>query len=269
MTNGRPEFFNDAKKRMLRRRDVYDFDRGAGVEDTDAYMRGIVEKMRRNKKDGYGFVDTGLVGLAGKPIPEDLGDRIIESIVENMDKECVVTGDVVVIFSTNGGGDYTGHFEKVAGPLAQAMLDDAFSIKRVVIPLSMAQQKLGGVRPPKEDHAAVMCIDTRDKKKFQVIVLEQWASNDGGKLDFSKEVGKIAGWTKWMLESQGADVSVKINSVPFCDTQRVCGVVQARTAEQLLLAAEPARLVDNIKPIRPEKIQKQMYANAAAKKGME
>lgn len=139
-------------------------------------------------------------------------------------------------------------------------LDEDINNHRVVIPVTMNSAG-------KEAHGIALCIDIdRKRKHADIIMLEQHAMRDGGKLDYSAEVYKTLSHLKNIFEKDGAfEAEIFQNEKPICREKGVCGIVSAEVCRRLLIAENPMALAKSgAVKITGEKVKKLHAANFKA-----
>lgn len=141
-----------------------------------------------------------------------------------------------------------------------AALDEDINNHRVVIPITMNSAG-------KEAHGIALCIDIdRERKHADIIMLEQHAMRDGGKLDYSAEVDKTLSHLKNIFEKDGAfEAEIFQNEKPICREKGVCGIVSAEVCRRLLNAQNPMSLAKSgAVKITEEKVKALHAANFKA-----
>lgn len=107
--------------------------------------------------------------------------------------------------------------------------------RRLVVPLTINSKD-------KEAHGVALCIDSKkDENLVNIMILEQHAQRDGGKLDFSKEAETTLSVLKTFFESCGVRAETYLNDKPICREKGVCGIVSAEVCRRLLRAYDPMR----------------------------
>ena len=139
---------------------------------------------------------------------------------------------------------------------AQTLSLEDVSQRRMIAPLTIAAEN-------KESHGVALCIDSnKDKKHIDIIILEQHALRDGGKLDYSKEIDLTLAHLQKIFEIQGMSVNTYQNDKPICREKGVCGIVSAEVCKRLLQAENPIKTAQlgTIK-ISREKVKELHHAN--------
>ena len=139
---------------------------------------------------------------------------------------------------------------------AQTLSLKDVSQRQMVVPLTIYSED-------KEAHGVALCFDShKDRNHIDIMILEQHALRDGGKLDYSKEIDLTLAHLQKIFETQGMSVSTYQNDKPICREKGVCGIVSAEVCKRLLQAENPMKTAQlgTIK-ISREKVNELHHAN--------
>lgn len=137
----------------------------------------------------------------------------------------------------------------------QTLTNAEYENRRMVAPLTINSNE-------KEPHGVALCIDVNKKDNLaNIIILEQHAQTNGGKLDYSEEINMILSGLQRVFEERGTTVNTFRNEKPICREKGVCGIVSAEVCKRLLQAEDPMKTAKlGIIKINAEKVQ-QLHKN--------
>ena len=158
-------------------------------------------------------------------------DKADDLVIDACMNEKLITGEIGINPSENN----FLLLDCIMNITAQTLSLEDVSQRRMIAPLTIAAEN-------KESHGVALCIDSnKDKKHIDIIILEQHALRDGGKLDYSKEIDLTLAHLQKIFEIQGMSVNTYQNDKPICREKGVCGIVSAEVCKRLLQAENPIK----------------------------
>ena len=180
---------------------------------------GFVASKIASQTDGCVYFDTTKYILLGSQNADKAKDFIIDAC---LDGKKMITGEVGI---NPKEGQYAV-LNEILNIASQTLIHEDVEQSRLVMPLTI-------VSDGKEAHGVALCIDAqKPKNHVDIMILEQHAQRDNGKLDYSEEIDLT-------LQERGAKVDVFKNDKPICRRQGVCGIVSLEVCKRLLQAENP------------------------------
>ncbi len=207
-----------------------------------------VASQTAKQTKGCVFLDTTKYCILGAEDCDKADDLVIDACMS----EKLITGEICINPTEN---NFLA-LDCIMNITAQTLSREDFSLRRMVAPLTIATEN-------KEVHGVALCIDSnKDKKYVDIMILEQHALRDGGKLDYSKEIKLTLAHLQEIFETLGMSISTYQNDKPICREKGVCGIVSAEVCKRLLQAENPMRTAQlgTIK-ISREKVNELHHAN--------
>ena len=207
-----------------------------------------VASQTAKQTEGCSFLDTTQYCILGAEDCDKADDLVIDACMD----EKLITGEIGI----NPAGNNFLALDCIMNITAQTLSREDIDQRRMAVPLTIAAED-------KESHGVALCIDSdKDKKHVDIMILEQHASRDGGKLDYSKEIDLTLEHLQKIFETQGMNVSTYQNDKPICREKGVCGIVSAEVCKRLLQADNPMKTAQlgTIK-ISREKVNELHHAN--------
>lgn len=187
---------------------------------------GFVASKIASQTEDCVYFDTAKYILLGSKDADKAKDFIIDAC---LDGKKMITGEVGV---NPKEGQYAV-LNEILNIASQTLIHEDVEQSRLVVPLTI-------VSDGKEAHGVALCIDAQKQKNHvDIMILEQHAQRDNGKLDYSEEIDLTLQGLKKVFELRGAKVDVFKNDKPICRRQGVCGIVSLEVCKRLLQAENP------------------------------
>ncbi len=186
-----------------------------------------VASQTAKQTEGCSFLDTTQYCILGAEDCDKADDLVIDACMS----EKLITGEIGI----NPAENNFLALDCIMSITAQTLSLEYVSQRRMAAPLTIAAEN-------KESHGVALCIDSnKDKKHVNIMILEQHALRDGGKLDYSKEIDLTLAHLQKIFETQGMSVNTYQNDKPICREKGVCGIVSAEVCKRLLQAENPMK----------------------------
>ena len=177
--------------------------------------------------EGCSFLDTTQYYIQGAEDCDKADDLVIDACMS----EKLITGEIGI----NPAENNFLALDCIMNITAQILSLEDTRQRRMAVPLTIAAED-------KESHGVALCIDSnKDKKHVDIMILEQHALRNGGKLDYFKEINLTLAHLQEIFETQGMNVSTYQNDKPICREKGVCGIVSAEVCKKLLQAENPMK----------------------------
>lgn len=198
--------------------------------------------------EGCSFLDTTQYYILAAKDCDKADDLVLDACMS----EKLITGEIGITPTEN---NFLA-LNCIMNITAQTLSLKDVSQRQMVVPLTIYSED-------KEAHGVALCFDShKDRNHIDIMILEQHALRDGGKLDYSKEIDLTLAHLQKIFETQGMSVSTYQNDKPICREKGVCGIVSAEVCKRLLQAENPMKTAQlgTIK-ISREKVNELHHAN--------
>lgn len=187
---------------------------------------GFVASKIASQTEDCVYFDTAKYILLGSKDADKAEDFLINYC---LDGKKMITGEVGI---NPKAGQYAV-LNEILNIASQTLINEDIEQRRLVMPLTI-------VSDGKEAHGVALCIDAQKQKNHvDIMILEQHAQRDKGKLDYSEEIDLTLQDLKKVFELRGAKVDIFKNDTPICRRQGVCGIVSLEVCKHLLKAENP------------------------------
>ncbi len=189
----------------------------------------IASKIAQSHED-CSFLDTGKYTLLCSEDGDKADDYLID---ECCNAHKMITGEIAIIPKENKYSILTNILNITSQTLARKDID--VDQQRLVIPLTIISEG-------KEAHGVALCIDSqKEKNHVDIMILEQHAQRDKGKLDYSEEIDITLSYLKDFFKTFDIEIDTFQNDKPICRRKGVCGIVSTEVCKRLLEAENPMK----------------------------